>query len=304
MKTGCGYLLAVSGGVDSICLLYACHALREKMGLRIEVAHLDHRLRAESGGDRKFVEDLCARLKIVCHARQVQSSPIGENVEAWGRRERYTFFRELRIERGLDAILTAHTASDVAETFIMRLLSNKELKSILEYDNVRQVLRPFLTISRAEISEYAKAHDLKWVEDQSNQDKSYFRNKVRHDVLSHLKELFGNSVEDVIARRARYLADDDAILCKIAKEALSDLPEFGSKIWLRALKERLKALPRGIAWRSIEALFRDKLGFNLGRTRSERLLDFVQGNHEGIELPGMVSIRRRAGSLVFKGLIN
>ena len=292
-------LVAVSGGVDSVTLLHACVHLVSKLGLSLEVAHVDHRLRKESRADAEFVRRLAADYDVPFHLCVADPFPRGKNVEAWARQLRYGFFQEVLNKRRLDAVLTAHTANDVAETFLMRLVSNKELKSIARFDRKRKCIRPLVDVSRSEIEAYAKAHALKFVEDRTNYDTDYLRNRVRHKLIPVLAREFDPRIVEVLSCRASGLADDLSFLDSLVEPASEKLSksEFGSRKWLRALREELKSVPAVLKWRLAEALLKELLGFNLGRVRGAELVEFLEGGRAGIELPGHLRLRAHAGGI-------
>ncbi len=104
-------------------MLHALTRVQRLKSLHLEVAHVDHGLRAESADDARFVQARCAELGVLFHVDRLGPKPETENMEAWARRERYGFFRRVMRERDLHHLLTAHNAHDVAETLLMRLIS-------------------------------------------------------------------------------------------------------------------------------------------------------------------------------------
>ncbi|MGZ8624829.1 MAG: tRNA lysidine(34) synthetase TilS, partial [Actinomycetota bacterium] len=117
-------LVAVSGGPDSVCLLSALHALRRLLRIRLEVVHVDHRLREGSGDDAAYVRRLCARLKVPFHLRSAEGRPPrGASVEAWARAQRHRAFDDVRREIGVRRVALAHTLDDQAETVLLAVLT-------------------------------------------------------------------------------------------------------------------------------------------------------------------------------------
>lgn len=293
-------LLAVSGGIDSVTLLHAVNSVREALKLQIEVAHVDHRFRPESGSESAFVEALAAEYGLIFHVTALAPLPGGVNLERWAREERYAYFSRLLIERDLDFVLTAHTANDVAETLLMRLVSNKELRTIHRSDQQRRCLRPFLSVPRTHIENYAKEHSLKYVVDPSNEDLSRLRSRVRHELIPILQERFDPKIVETIANRAVALAEDDRYLNSLVTPALKSLSPnpFGSKPWMIAVREQLESMNSSLQWRLIEAIFLPRLGFKLGRRQAAKVIDVICGRSQGFELPGGVRGHRSGGGLV------
>lgn len=295
-------MLAVSGGIDSVSLLHGCLALRRLRGLHLEVAHLDHGIRRQSARDARFVQKLSEKQGVPFHLKALKPPAGGVNLEAWGRGVRYEFFSQLLRRRKLDLVLTAHNANDVAETFLMRLVANKELTSIERFNPRRQVLRPFLSVSREEIRRYAKQEGLKYVEDSTNQDTTRLRNRVRHKLLPLLIKEFDPRMVETISNRARGILEDSAWAYELAARAKAGLGgyKFGSKPWLRSLKGTLAKLPSAVAWRLAEELLMPRLGFKMGRSKAQSLVEFFLGEEVGLELPGGLRLRRYQGGISFR----
>jgi len=300
LPRGAKLLVAVSGGRDSVCLLHACAALQKLFALSIEMAHVDHGLRVGSSRDARFVEKLAEQYCFPFHLKTASRPGRGVNLEAWGRKLRYDFFNEVILKRKLDLVLTAHTADDVAETFLMRLIANKELGSIDRFDPRRHCLRPFLNVTRSEIVSYIKRHRLQFVEDSTNNDTRLLRNRVRHRLLKILAEEFDPRIVEVLSIRAQAVLEDSGYLYELAEKAQKKIEplEFGSKAWLKTVRGELNKLGAPLKWRLAEGLFREKLGYKLGRTKARSLVAFLQGEAVGLELPGAVSIRRKMGGIV------
>lgn len=299
VSPGSKVLIAVSGGVDSVCLLHAVCSLRETLGLHIEIAHLDHGVRETSSRDALFVESLATHHGCPFHLATRAGPPAGENMEAWGRRERYRFFSSILSSRGLDWVLTAHNANDAAETLVMRFFSNKALSGISERDEERRCLRPFLTLSRGAIEEYARLHHLEWMEDESNADQRYLRNKIRHKLLPLLQQEFYSRITEVLAERAGEFAEDEDALRAGAEPLFAQLDgfRFGEKQWFRALRVGLPLYHPAVRWRIIEELLAPHLGFTIGRAHAQRVLSFIEEERTGIQLPGGFSLHRKNGGI-------
>lgn len=173
------YVLAVSGGIDSMVLL---DLFRKQPGLQIVVAHFDHGIREDSEVDRLLVQSVARKhgLPFV-----YDMGNLGPGVsEAAARKARYDFLRSVRQATGAKAIVTAHHQDDVLETAIMNLMRGTGRKGLASLKSTDLILRPLLHIPKSDIKKYAKEHKLKWREDVTNQDTKYLRNYIRHKVLS------------------------------------------------------------------------------------------------------------------------
>lgn len=185
-------LLALSGGIDSMVL---AHLLRSRK-IPFEVAHADFGLRGEeSDADRRFVEDWCKEQNILCHLRrfntQHEADTAGESIQETARNLRYAWFDTLRQDRGLKAIATAHHLDDNAETLLFHFLRGTGLRGLCGIpDRQGHIVRPLLQWTRAQVLAYAKEHQVPFREDSSNASVHYTRNKLRHNVLPLLEEVF------------------------------------------------------------------------------------------------------------------
>lgn len=294
------YLIAASGGVDSMSMLHAAVGLARELKLTLHAAHVDHGLRPESSEDARFVKEECDRQGVILHCRRLENQPKA-NIEAWARKERYSFFEEVLSAEQLDCVLTAHNANDVAETLLMRLVSNKEPTSIMDFDERRRLMRPLLSVPRLTIAEYASANSVKYREDSSNADERFLRNKIRNSLIPFIQEKFEPRVVESLANRAEELAEDHALLYSLVDEAVLEVSkfDFGSRDWVSAVQRGIAELPSGLGWRLVEKALYPKLGFNLGRGGSRGLIRVLFGEARGLELPGKIYVGLRKGVLVF-----
>ena len=207
--------VAVSGGADSVALLHLLHRLAPARDWSLAVLHFDHHLRgAESDADRRFVETLAASLGLPCFtgSADVRAASQGENLEQTARHLRYRFFAEVRERQALDVVATGHTASDQAETVLMRLLRGASPDSLAGIRAVNDgwIVRPLLELTRDQVREWLRAAGLEWREDSSNTENCYDRNRLRHEVLPLLRNRWNPKVEGALARLAALAARDEA----------------------------------------------------------------------------------------------
>ncbi|HUC95681.1 MAG TPA: tRNA lysidine(34) synthetase TilS, partial [Candidatus Saccharimonadia bacterium] len=176
------YIIAVSGGIDSVVLL---DLLSKKTGLKLIVAHFDHGIRSNSKQDRLFVEELSKDYKLPFHYKSVQ---LGKDAsELVAREARYSFLFEICESEQALGVITAHHKDDVIETAIFNLIRGSGRKGISSLDSSGKLRRPLLKITKDEIMAYAKQNDIVWREDQSNKDLKYSRNLIRHKLSSQKK---------------------------------------------------------------------------------------------------------------------
>jgi len=200
------FLLALSGGVDSVVLAHLC----SKSKLNFAIAHCNFRLRgAESNKDETLVQQLARELSLVFHVTHFDTiGYVNKNkvsVQMAARELRYGWFEQIMQEHGYKTLVTAHHADDDLETFLINLSRGTGLEGLNGIPaKTRTISRPLLAFSRTQILKYAESEKLKWLEDESNTDTKYLRNKIRHEVIPNLKELhptflenFGNTLENL-----------------------------------------------------------------------------------------------------------
>ncbi len=193
------YVVAVSGGVDSVVLL---DLLAGYPGLELVVAHFDHGIRADSAADRQFVGSLAQKYNLPFEFTEGKLGPKAS--EAQARSKRYEFLQNVRASHQADTILTAHHQDDVLETAIINMLrgtARRGLSSLRSTDNIK---RPLLHFPKQVLLDYALAHNLQWHEDSTNQSTNYLRNYVRHRLLAQFDEAARQQLLDHI-RRAQAL---------------------------------------------------------------------------------------------------
>jgi tRNA(Ile)-lysidine synthase len=185
------FLLACSGGLDSVVLAHLCKAC----ALDFSMAHCNFKLRgAESDSDEKFVVELAKKMSIKLFVTNFNTNTYVENnkvnVQIAARELRYGWFAELMQENGIETLVTAHHSDDNLETFLINLSRGTGMLGLMGIPSKTDTIsRPLLAFSREQILNYAKAEKLEWVEDKSNADTKYLRNKIRHQIVPVLKEL-------------------------------------------------------------------------------------------------------------------
>ena len=199
---------AVSGGADSVALLFGLYLLKDKLGIRLSAAHFNHGLRGkESDADEAFVRQLCARYDIPLHcgAAQVQAGKKG--LEAAARDARYGFLKSLP-----GKIATAHTADDNAETVLMHLVRGTGLKGLGGIAPVNgKIVRPLLGATRKDVLDFLAEYNLSYVNDSSNDTDDFLRNRLRHNVMPLLKQENPRLAQNLSAMALRLRTDEEAL---------------------------------------------------------------------------------------------
>lgn len=233
LKPGMRIAVGLSGGADSVALLCALHEQGGELGLVLHAAHLHHGLRgAEADADLDFCRDLAAKLKVRFHearvdtaaeARRWRESPTAgditestpaDSIEGTARRLRYAWFRQLLHDVPLDAIATAHTLDDQAETVLAKFLRGawtegfSGIHPILNFPE-GLIVRPFLRTTRAEIEGWLHVRNQRWREDSTNRHLTFTRNRIRHELLPQL-ETWNPQLREHLVQMAELAREEEA----------------------------------------------------------------------------------------------
>ncbi len=207
------YLVALSGGADSVALLHAMHLLAEQEGFSLHALHVHHGIRKEEADrDAAFCRTLCENRQIPFHVSYVDvpshAKQTGQSEEEAARELRYAALSAAAEKIGADRIVTAHHKDDQAETVLLRTLRGTSLDGLCAMaPQTGRCLRPFLQISRCKILDFCKEHQLSYVEDSTNSDTAHLRNFLRHRVLPLLKQ-YNPKVQDALCRLAQSAQED------------------------------------------------------------------------------------------------
>jgi tRNA(Ile)-lysidine synthase len=216
--------VAISGGADSVALLVAMADARAETGIVLSAMHVHHGLRgAEADGDAQFVAELAMQLGVPLRTEHGDVAALaaerGQGIEEAARALRYRVFHDLLASREVDAVVTAHTLDDQAETVLMKMLRGAWTEGlsgiapvVLVEDNGRgcgRIVRPLLEITRAEVVAYLEGRGQPWREDSTNQELTFTRNRVRHTLLPQLRE-FHPRIAEQLSRMAAVARDEEA----------------------------------------------------------------------------------------------
>ena len=218
-------LIAVSGGVDSVVLLKLFLEIREKWKLSLSVAHLNHGLRGESADrDESFVKDLTHHFGIAFYAKKADVKSYAKthklSLEESAREVRFRFLLMLQNEHDVDKIALGHHAKDQAETILMNIVRGSGIRGLRGIKPMRgSIIRPLLFAMKEEIVSYAAEWGLDYVEDASNQDRCFLRNRIRWDVLPVLERAMGSHVIPCISRTGESILEAEAFIDDAVNQA-------------------------------------------------------------------------------------
>lgn len=217
-------VLGLSGGADSVCLFFVLLSMRDCMGLKLICVHVNHGIRGrEAMEDQEFCESLCREhgISVMVFTGNVREMAREGRIseEEAGRKYRYQCFRQVMEEKEYDKIAVAHHMGDQAETIVYHLCRGSGLKGLSGMSPVSgRIIRPFLCVSKAEITAYLTEREIGWREDGTNETLNYTRNRIRHRVMPCLEEINSQAAAH-IAACGQYLKEADTYIRKKSMEA-------------------------------------------------------------------------------------
>ena len=284
LSPGDKVIAAVSGGADSVAMLFALYLLRDELGVTLEAAHFNHHLRgAESDRDEAFVTDFCGRYDIPLHLGSGRIVPGKKGLEAAARDARYAFLRSLP-----GKVATAHTADDNAETVLMRLIRGTGLKGLGAIAPVSgNVIRPMLTVTRDDVEAFLEEYALPHVEDSSNGTDDFLRNRIRHGILPLMRAENPRIGENLSAMALLLRQDEACLQAMIPEEQVPDV-------------SRLKAMEPALRRRALERFLKAqgvREPEQIHILQAEQLL-YHWSPSAAMQFPGGVTIGRQYDRLV------
>lgn len=296
-------LVGVSGGRDSVTLLHQLHAA----GFReLIVCHLDHGLRSESAVEARFVEKLAAQFRFEFVLQREDVSALAKHrhksVETTAREARYSFFAHVAREHDCPRLFLAHHADDQVETLLFNLfrgagangLAGMSPLTTRMVDGVPlQISRPLLGTWREEIDDYVSRHRLAFVEDASNSDRKFTRNRLRHEVIPLLEQTFGREIRRAIWRSAEILRAEDELLGDLLGNVTPELSV-----------PALAIEPVAVQRRRLHAWLKSQSVPDVGFAEVEAVRALLGGRTAKANLPGGWHARRRAKRLFLEPPVN
>lgn len=236
IENGETVLVAVSGGADSLALLYGLHALSVQLNCHLHVVHLNHALRCDADADAEFVREQAGRLELPFTGNTVELPRLIKqwnlSVEAAGRKVRYQFYEDVAKEIGATKVALGHHKDDTAETVLMNLFRGAGAPGLKGISPVRAglcdmgtlqatplIIRPLGGFTRQEIEAFLASMNLVPRHDSTNTDKRYLRNRIRHELMPLLERNYNPNIKTGLSRTAEVLGAESEYLDMVAREA-------------------------------------------------------------------------------------
>lgn len=316
LSEGDKVLIAVSGGSDSVFLLYLFNHLKEKYQLSLHVAHLNHGFRKEAEKDADFVRRLAADLTIPFTSKKIDVPSYAKkkrlSKQEAAREVRYSFLKDVANKKGANKIALGHTADDQAETFIMRMIRGSGPKGmgginpclqITDCGSRFTVIRPLIEIGRKEIMDYLKKNKISFIQDPSNIADVYMRNRIRNELIPFIEKGYNPRVKESFVHSAEILREEDSFLEDYTRKILSELVTLREKgrieIALNPFLDLDKAIQRRIVRIIIEELKGSLKGYAMEHIN--KVIDSIALGQTGkrINLPKGIVVQRDYDHLSF-----
>lgn len=235
--------VGLSGGIDSVVLLHILTLCQQMLPFQLFAVHVNHGIHNKARQWGVFAQDYASSIGVQCSVHEVQlMKKGGDSLEAVARHARYAIYQQI----DCDVIVLAHHQDDQAETVLLQLFRGSGVVGLAAMPKKRQLqknqllLRPLLDISREQLLAYANAHQLKWVEDDSNRDTCFRRNFLRHDIIPKLQSRYPG-LSRSLSRASGYFAETNDLLFDLAK---LDCPQINQRIPLPKTLLLSLTLPR------------------------------------------------------------
>lgn len=292
---GATVVAAVSGGSDSMVLLNILNALKDEYNFTLSAAHVNHLLRGDDADrDEKFVEEKCGEIGVPVHILRVnvaqKAKESGEGFEECARRIRYEFFNSL----GENIIIaTAHNLSDRVETFLFNFSRGSALRGLCSIPAMRDnIIRPLIDCTKSEILGYCEKNSVEFVTDYTNDDVSYSRNRIRHNVVKEFSVING-SFEKCAERCISSINEDEAYLSSLADDLVEKSRQangFDASVLAKA--------PAPLKKRAIIRIAEECVGITPEQKFVLMICEMLE-NEGKAQINGGVTVRVRKGILDF-----
>jgi tRNA(Ile)-lysidine synthase len=307
-------LVGLSGGPDSVVLLYTLYALKKEYLLDIHIAHMDHKFRGEeSKADAEFCEELAESLKLDISLGEADvpriASEKGISAEEAARQERYDFFRRVILKKNIKKLAVGHNKDDQAETVLMRAIRGSGMTGLGGMSPVRNmrdftVVRPLIEVSRKEIEQFIKENNLKFRHDSSNDKVIFTRNKVRHELMPRLEKDFNPNIKEVLVNMAENLREENDFLEKFAKRKFRSMSKKSAageiKIDIKKFKRQSGAIKKRIVRSALEELKGNLRRFTYQHWKEVEDLINGRPTNSVVDLPGGIEVLKNKNTLLMR----
>ncbi len=311
IRPGETVLVGVSGGADSLALVYALHALCHQFDCGLHVAHLDHCFRPDSASDAEFVREHAKRLNLPISSERIDVPQLMQqqkhSAEAAARDARYQFYERVSQQIGAAKIALGHHSGDQAETLLMNLLRGAGVTGLKGMLPVRdgKFIRPLLDFSRKEIEEFVAGLGLQPRQDSTNQDSHYLRNRIRLELIPLLEASYNPNIQNVLKQTAELLRAESDYLETVTHEAFEACRLTAARPDAVVLnRNRFCQYPLALRRRILRLAIAEisGAGRDLYFNHVESMLKLIEGEspNTSLNLPNNLQIQRAYHQIIFQ----
>ena len=302
LKIDDSIVIGVSGGPDSMALLYIMNEFKKNMGLKLICAHINHNVRKESEQEQKDLENYCKKNNIIFEYIKIEQWG-DDNFHNEARTIRYNFFEELIENYDAKYLMTAHHGDDLIETILMRIVRGSTLKGysgfsiIVKKDNYT-IVRPLISVTKDEIIKFVENNGINYAVDSSNNEDHYTRNRYRHVVLPFLKSEEYN-VHKKFLKFSETLLENNKYIDREANRVFNDVFVNGI-VDIEKFKELDKVIQTKIIYNILEKIYGDDL-LIIGDVHVELIFNLISSNKSNsvVHLPNNVIVMKTYNELSF-----
>ena len=313
VQQGDKVIIGVSGGPDSMALLFSFFYLQKHYNLSLLAAHYNHRLRGkESDQDAEFVKTQIKRFGIPLLFEEDNGSLLRtqKNLEENARKKRYDFFQKKALEYNAQKIALGHTADDQVETFFLWLLRGTGTKGLGGIPPVRDnlIIRPFIETERKEVMIFLKQNRIPWREDSSNQNLTFLRNRIRKILIPKLIADFKTDLAEKVTKTTKIFREDDQYLEKQTLDIFTNIMKYNEKKDIIFEIEKITELPVSLKRRTIRLAIENISGSlrKITFEHIEKIIKLLSSSrpHLKLSLPNGLVVQKDYSLLKFKGKLN
>ena len=295
-------VVGVSGGPDSMALLYILNDFKEDIGFKLVCAHVNHNKRIESEQEKIDLEKYCKKNNIIFEYLKITKWG-DDNFHNEARSVRYNFFESLIENYGAKYLMTAHQGDDLIETILMRIVRGSTLKGYSGFSSIvdkgtYKIIRPLISVTKDQIMEFNHKNNIEYATDQSNNEDHYTRNRYRHKVLPFLKgeekQVHKKFLKfsETLLENSNYIDNEaNKVFNRVVQDASLDIERF---------KQLDKVIQTKIIYNILERIYGDDL-LIIGDAHVDLIFDLINSNKANsiIHLPNNVIIIKSYDELTF-----
>ena len=303
LKTGDVVVAGISGGPDSMALLFILNEFKNKLDLKLVCAHINHNVREESDKEEEDLRKFCLKNKIIFECKKIDKWS-NDNFESEARSVRYNFFEELVENYGAKYLMTAHHADDLMETILMRIVRGSTLKGYSGFERIVEkenytLVRPLYSVTKSQIEEFCKLNKIEYAVDKSNSDMKYTRNRYRSILLPFLKNENKNvhkkfiKFSETLIENSNYINREvNKVFNKVFQNGRLDLDKF---------EDLDKLIQTNIIYNILEKIYEDDL-ITIGDTHVDLIFSIINSNKSSstVHLPNNIIVIKSYNELIFK----